>query len=206
MAFEIISSWHLKIAIWLINPNKTKLKQHICTCAQLLLRPHGAPGKNTRVGCHALLQGIFPTQGLNLCLLNLLHWQEDSLPSEPQGKPCWYLTFGLFLPKWALYLSLWCLFPKPVIICSQLFTPVHPFLYVSTYLISMKLETLLLYFFWWRKIKQILPTPYLLPSLHGKGLKTLPVLDWFVRSRFVGTVIGKGIWMGISPHTPKQGA
>ena len=27
---------------------------------------HGdSPGKNTRVGCHALLQGIFPTQGLN---------------------------------------------------------------------------------------------------------------------------------------------
>ena len=25
---------------------------------------HGdSPGKNTRVGCHALLQGIFPTQG-----------------------------------------------------------------------------------------------------------------------------------------------
>ena len=31
-------------------------------------------GKNTGVGCHALLQGIFQTQGLNsdlLCLLNL---------------------------------------------------------------------------------------------------------------------------------------
>ena len=25
----------------------------------------GSPGKNTRVGCHFLLQGIFPTQGLN---------------------------------------------------------------------------------------------------------------------------------------------
>ena len=25
-------------------------------------------------------QGFFPTQGLNLCLLNLLHWQADSLP------------------------------------------------------------------------------------------------------------------------------
>ena len=24
-----------------------------------------SPGKNTAVGCHALLQGIFPTQGLN---------------------------------------------------------------------------------------------------------------------------------------------
>ena len=30
---------------------------------------HGdAPGKKTGVGCHAFLQGIFPTQGLNPCL------------------------------------------------------------------------------------------------------------------------------------------
>ena len=29
-----------------------------------------SPGKNTGVGCHALLQGIFPTQGLNLSLLS----------------------------------------------------------------------------------------------------------------------------------------
>ena len=28
------------------------------------------PGKNTGVGCHAFLQGIFLTQGLNLCLPN----------------------------------------------------------------------------------------------------------------------------------------
>ena len=28
-----------------------------------LLCPWDSPGKNTRVGCHALLQGIFPTQG-----------------------------------------------------------------------------------------------------------------------------------------------
>ena len=33
-----------------------------------------SPGKNTRVGFHAFLKGIFPTQGLNLCLLHLLHW------------------------------------------------------------------------------------------------------------------------------------
>ena len=30
-------------------------------------------GKNTGVGFHALLQVIFPTQGLNQCLLQLLH-------------------------------------------------------------------------------------------------------------------------------------
>ena len=32
-----------------------------------LLCPWDSPGKNTEVGCHALLQGIFPTQGSNLC-------------------------------------------------------------------------------------------------------------------------------------------
>ena len=36
-----------------------------------LLSPWDSPGKNTGVGCHALLQGIFPIQGLNLCLLYL---------------------------------------------------------------------------------------------------------------------------------------
>ena len=34
-----------------------------------------SPGKNTEVGCHSLLQGIFPTQGSNPCLLGLPHWQ-----------------------------------------------------------------------------------------------------------------------------------
>ena len=62
------------------------------------VRPHGLkparllclqdpPGKNTRVGCHALLQGIFMTQGSNLHLLGLLHWQADSLPLVPPGNP-----------------------------------------------------------------------------------------------------------------------
>ena len=39
---------------------------------------HGiSPGKNTGVGCHFLLQGIFPTQGSNPDLLDCrqtLHW------------------------------------------------------------------------------------------------------------------------------------
>ena len=60
-----------------------------CACAKslpsrLTLRPHGlwparllcpwdSPGKNSGVGCHGLLQGIFPTQGSNPGLLPLLH-------------------------------------------------------------------------------------------------------------------------------------
>ena len=41
-----------------------------------LLCPWGSPGKNTGVGCHALLQGIFLTQGSNS---HLLHGWVDSL-------------------------------------------------------------------------------------------------------------------------------
>ena len=48
---------------------------------------HGdSPGKNTKVGCHFLLQGIFPTQGSNPHLLCLLLWQVGFLPLVPPGK------------------------------------------------------------------------------------------------------------------------
>ena len=44
----------------------------------------GFPGKNTGMGCHFLLQAIFPTQGLDP---NLLHWNADSLPLHHWGGP-----------------------------------------------------------------------------------------------------------------------
>ena len=40
--------------------------------------PWDSPGKNTRVGFHALLQGIFLTQGLNMCFLH-----------------CWWILYPL---------------------------------------------------------------------------------------------------------------
>ena len=45
------------------------------TVAARLLCPWDFPGKNTRVGYHFLLQGIFPTQGLNPGL-PLLHGRQ----------------------------------------------------------------------------------------------------------------------------------
>ena len=70
------------------------------------LRPHGLQPtrvfcpwdfsvKNTWVDYHLLLQGIFPTQGLNLHLFYLLHWQADSSPVESLGK----LKFSLISYK-----------------------------------------------------------------------------------------------------------
>ena len=50
------------------------------------LCPWDSPGKNTGVGCHALLQGIFLTQGWNPHLLCLLCWHAGSLPLVPFGK------------------------------------------------------------------------------------------------------------------------
>ena len=52
-----------------------------------LLCPWNFSGKNTGVSCHFLLQGIFPTQGLNPCLLHLLHCWVDFLvmPQPPKN-------------------------------------------------------------------------------------------------------------------------
>ena len=82
---------------------------------------HGdSPGKNTTLGCHALLQGIFPTQGLNsgfphcrriLCQLShkgssrILEWvaypfsSGSSLPRNPTGVSC---IAGRFFTNWAI--------------------------------------------------------------------------------------------------------
>ena len=55
-------------------------------CSQPDSSVHGdSPGKNTGVGCHARLQGIFPIQGLNPALSPTL--QADSVPSEKLKYP-----------------------------------------------------------------------------------------------------------------------
>ena len=53
-------------------------------CSHQLLCPWDSPGKNTGVGRHFLLQGIFQTKGSNP---HLLHWQVDSLSINHQGSP-----------------------------------------------------------------------------------------------------------------------
>ena len=54
-----------------------------CSVPTRLLSLWDSPGKNTGVGSHFLLQGIFPARGANLHLLHLLHWQVGSLPVAP---------------------------------------------------------------------------------------------------------------------------
>ena len=51
------------------------------------------------MGCHLLLQGIFPTQGLNPCLL---YWQVESLTLSYWGSP---LVLVVTLPNISLFPS-----------------------------------------------------------------------------------------------------
>ena len=53
----------------------TQLCLTLCNPIDLarLLCAWNSPGKNTGVGCHSLLQGIFPTQGSNLGFLHCRH-------------------------------------------------------------------------------------------------------------------------------------
>ena len=62
---------------------------------------HGSPGSPAHGvlqarDCHALLQGIVPTEGSNTRLWCLLHWQVDSLPLVPPWKPFWLLPRVVF--------------------------------------------------------------------------------------------------------------
>ena len=58
-----------------------------------LLCPWNSPGKNTGKGNHSLLQGIFPIQGSNPCLLHCrqLLYYLDLQPGDPKKWPFYFL-------------------------------------------------------------------------------------------------------------------
>ena len=65
----------------------SSLRHHGPLAARVLC-PWNFPAKNTGMGRHFLLQGIFLTQGSNPHFLCLLHWQADSLPLCRLGSQC----------------------------------------------------------------------------------------------------------------------
>ena len=85
-----------------------KSESECCSVVSDSLQPHGlyspwnSPGQNTGVGSLSLLQGTFPTQGSNPCLLHCRSpaLQMDSLPAEPQGKPKNTEVGSLSLLQW----------------------------------------------------------------------------------------------------------
>ena len=81
------------------------LRPHRLSPARLLC-PCRVPGKNTGVGCHVLLQRIFPAKGSNL---HFLHWRADSpLLSHWGSHHALYFTY-----KWyhMVFVFLWLHLP-----------------------------------------------------------------------------------------------
>ena len=96
--------YQLQIQIWEPNSkNKSTLNWPSVHAKSLQLCPtlcnlmdHSLPGSFVHGIVQAripewivLLQRIFPTQGLNLRLLHLLHWQAGSLPQHHLESPNW---------------------------------------------------------------------------------------------------------------------
>ena len=81
------------------------------------LCPWNFLGKNTGVGSHFLLQGIFSTQGVNLHILHLQHWQADSLALCHLGSPIINKIVGLVLCVFLfcfLIIHSYCILPKKI--------------------------------------------------------------------------------------------
>ena len=77
-----VNSWQLNPvnqSVWSVTSNSATQ----WTVAHQALLSMGFPGRSTGVGCHFLLQGIFPTQELKP---RLLCWQADSWPLVPPRK------------------------------------------------------------------------------------------------------------------------
>ena len=81
-----MSAKSLQSCLTLCDPMDCNLPGSFC--------PWGSPGKNIGVGCHAFLQGIFPTQGSNPGLLNC-RWILYCL--SHQGNPFFSRGMGKYL-------------------------------------------------------------------------------------------------------------
>ena len=69
---------HFCMRVWSVQPHGLYSTRLLC--------PWVSPGRNTGVGCHFLLQGIFLTQGSNPHLVCLQHWQAHFFTAEPPGE------------------------------------------------------------------------------------------------------------------------
>ena len=86
---KMVLSWWLLLSLVVVRAELALVG------VQLLfsLCPWDFPGRITGVGCHSLLQGIFPTQET---ILHLLHWQADSLLlSYREAQLFYYISVGL---------------------------------------------------------------------------------------------------------------
>ena len=110
--------------VWLLQPMDCSLTR--------FLRPWDFPGKNTGVGCHFLLQEIFPTQGLKP---GLPHCRQMLYHLSHQGKSIYSFPF------------------EPPSHLPPHHTPLGISIYIYVYLITTRIVFFLLYLYEMREVK-----------------------------------------------------
>ena len=117
-----------------------------------LLCPWDSPGKNTGVGCHALLQGIFLTQGSTLCLLHLL-------PCPPDRRVLYHQGHLICIKAWRE-------------ICSQFLDKDIPcVINTSSFLFFIKVLLAVMHLDIFKAQESNLSTPHTQPTDSGKSFR-----------------------------------
>ena len=100
---QATSYWRSRGVLYLSLKMKVSVSQSCptpCDFMDCSLCSWNSLDKNTGVGCHALFQGIFPTQGLNPGLSNcrqiLYHLSHQGSPRKSTGVGCHFLLQGIF--------------------------------------------------------------------------------------------------------------
>ena len=159
-----------------------------------LLCPWHSPGKNTRMGSHSLLQGIFPTQGLKS---GLLHCRQITYQLSHQGSPtyvcmymyiyinvwiylymCMYIYFFKFFSIIGYYkiLYLLVLHSKSLLLCNCFLNNIK--LYKIHYFLKQQVYNLLnlLVLLFFPKLDQIYADIYILGVCIDKDGESVPTI------------------------------
>ena len=107
LLISVSQLWYLCLFSFNYVLSCSVMSDSVTTWTIVCFSVHGdSPGKNTRVGCHALLQGIFPTQGLN-----------------PRLPHCWELNHWLKMGNFIKYIYNFNAVFMKIIIYICFFTP-----------------------------------------------------------------------------------
>ena len=85
----IYTHTHIRICVYIYIFFVVLVAQSCLTLCDPMVCPWNPPGKNTGVGCHSFLQGIFLAQGSNL---GLLHHRQFLYHLSYQGSPIYSLV------------------------------------------------------------------------------------------------------------------
>ena len=106
-----LRDFKLVLLCWAWSLSHVQVSVTPWTVTRQLLYPCGSPNKNTGMGCHFFLRGIFLTQKFNP---GLLHCRQILYRLSHQGSPAWFQASPWTAPP-----------PAPTNLCLHIGTPMR---------------------------------------------------------------------------------